>query len=276
VSPRARTYAIVAALALAAAGAVVGGVLATRTKLPPAARPRAGKPPFVDDSTAPAALARQVRAAVRATPADAAARLRRLAQEHPASGLVRLELGLALYWLRRDSEAVTAWREAARVQPDSPSAVHAQDLLHPDTPRGLPPFVPTFAPPARGPVQELLLRGAALQSAQRPVSAERAFAAAAARAPRNPEAQVAAAVGLYDKNHPERAFSRLGPLTKRFPHAQTVRFHLGILLIYLHAFAAARRQFLLARAQRPDSRLGKAADAFLQGLATNGTRAPQK
>src|ERR687888_540217 len=82
VSPRARTYAIVAALALAAAGGVVGGVLATRTNLPPPLKPRAGKPPFVADPTAPTTLARQVRAAVRATPSDATARLERLAQAH--------------------------------------------------------------------------------------------------------------------------------------------------------------------------------------------------
>src|SRR5438477_7062057 len=29
------------------------------------------------------------------------------------------------------------------------------------------------------------------------------------------------------------AFSHLGPLVRRFPHAQTVRFHLGLLLIYI-------------------------------------------
>ena len=35
-----------------------------------------------------------------------------------------------------------------------------------------------------------------------------------------------------DKTHPERAFSRLGPLSRRYPHASTVRFHLGLLLLY--------------------------------------------
>ena len=78
-----------------------------------------------------------------------------------------------------------------------------------------------------------LLYGVALQRLGHQVSAERAFAEAARLAPDDAEAQVAAAVGRFDKTHPERAFSRLGPLSKRFPHAATVRFHLGLLLLWL-------------------------------------------
>ena len=41
--------------------------------------------------------------------------------------------------------ALAAWRQAKRVQPDTPSAVRAGDLLHPNSPRGLPQFQPSFA-----------------------------------------------------------------------------------------------------------------------------------
>ncbi|HZC28236.1 MAG TPA: hypothetical protein VE269_00745, partial [Gaiellaceae bacterium] len=91
-----------------------------------------------------------------------------------------------------------------------------------------------------------------------------AFAAAARLAPRDPEAQVAAAVGLYDKDHPERAFGRLGPLVRSFPHAQTVRFHLGLLLIYLRQFPQARRELALAVAEGPRTRLGERARVLLR------------
>src|SRR5207244_13403488 len=134
--------------------------------------------------------------------------------------------------------------------PNAPSAVHAADLLHPKSPRGVTQFVPSFER-ATNRVQKLLVRGVRLQQAGRPISAERQFAEAAALAPDDPEAHVAAAVGRFDKDHPERAFSRLGPLALRFPHAQTVRFHLGILSLWIGGFAEARKQLRLAVAAGP-------------------------
>jgi hypothetical protein len=123
--------------------------------------------------------------------------------------------------------------------------------------------VPSFARPV-GRVEQLLAEGTGFQAGLRPVSAERGFAEAAQLAPADAEAQVAAAVGLYDKDHPERAFSRLGPLVRRFPHAQTVRFHLGVLLIYLRQFPQARRELRLAVAEGPRTRLGERARVLLR------------
>ena len=45
----------------------------------------------------------------------------------------------------------------------------------------------------------------------------RVYAAAARAAPKDPEARVAAAVGLFDKARPAQAFSRLGPLSRDVP-----------------------------------------------------------
>jgi tetratricopeptide (TPR) repeat protein len=224
---------------------------------------RTTAPPFVADPTAPAGVAADVREALRAWPSGTVRRLRILAAQHPGSGLVRLELGLALAFSSNRAGGQGAWRAAKRVQPDSPSAVRADDLLHPDTPPGKPPFVPSFTRPTTR-VDRLLAQGVAFQAALRPVSAERAFAEAARLAPDDAEAQVAAAVGLYDKDRPERAFSRLGPLLRHFPHAQTVRFHLGLLLIYLRQLPQARRQLTLAVADGPRTPLAKRARVLLQ------------
>src|SRR5438132_424236 len=79
-------------------------------------------------------------------------------------------------------------------------------------------------------------------------------------APNDPEALTAAAVGLYSKEDPAAAFSRLGPLARRFPHAQTVRFHLGLLLIYFGDVPHARHELALARAEGPRTLLGRRAD----------------
>ncbi|HEY6605760.1 MAG TPA: hypothetical protein VIZ44_05395 [Gaiellaceae bacterium] len=259
-SPRLRVWIVVGAAALAAAGTAVGVTFATRSNVQ---RVETKPPPFSPDPTAAPAVATEVRQALAAWPAGTVRRLRILAARYPATGLVRLELGLALALSGQAADADRAWRDAERVQPDSPSAVRAQDLRHPNTPPGLPPFLPTFRR-ADNKRELHLLRGIGFQQALRPVSAEREFAAAARAAPNDPEALTAAAVGVYDKDRPVRAFSRLGPLVRRFPNAQTVRFHLGLLLIYFGDVPRARKELVLARAQGPRTPLGKRAQRLLE------------
>jgi len=260
VSQRLRVWMIVGAAAAAAAGITIGVTLATRSDV---SRPRSKPPPFVVDPTAPPRVASDVRDALRAWPAGTARRLRIIAARYPHNALVRLELGLALAFAGQNADARRAWRDAERAQPDSPSAVHAADLRHPNTPPGLPPFLPSFVRAGTA-VQADLLRGAAYQQALRPLSAEREFAVAARAAPNDPEALTAAAVGLYSKEDPAAAFSRLGPLARRFPHAQTVRFHLGLLLIYFGDVPHARHELALARAEGSRTLLGRRADTLLR------------
>jgi tetratricopeptide (TPR) repeat protein len=226
-----------------------------------------------------------VGAALARWPGGSVSGLRQLARAHPGSGLVQLNLGLAYFWTGRRDEALAAWRRARRIEPDSLSAVRAGDLLHPSSPPGLPSFVPSFPPPASlaalPPARQLavlarsaraddvrakLLYGVALQRVGRPRSAERQFAAAAALAPENAEAQVAAAVGRFTKERPQRAFSRLGPLARRHPGSPTVRFHLGLLLLWLGEVEEAKRQLELARAAGPRSALGREANRVLERL----------
>jgi tetratricopeptide (TPR) repeat protein len=294
---------------------VVGAVAFTRTEpQQPALQPRPGLPPLVLDlGVREDAEARGLRRALRlydarrareagdafrrlgsvqarvgeafaAWPDDSLAALERLAQAHPRSAVVLVNLGIARFWAGRET-ADDAWRQAVARDPDSEAAVRAGDLLHPDSPRGLPVFVPSFAPPKRlerlSPERQLaglaraarsdgvrakLLYGVALQRLGRPVSAEREYAAAAALAPANAEAHVAAAVGRYTKDHPERAFGRLGPLTRRFPRAPTVRFHLGLLLLWLGQVEEAKKQLRIARALGPKTPLGTEANRFLERL----------
>src|SRR5436190_22834385 len=140
-SARARVWIVVGVAAVAAAGTVVGVTLATRTDVQ---RQSSKAPPFAADPTARPEVAAQVREALKAWPAGTARRLRILAARYPHSALVRLELGLALAFQGQQADASRAWHESRQVQPNSPSAVHATDLLHPGTPPGLPPFVPSF------------------------------------------------------------------------------------------------------------------------------------
>jgi len=237
----------------------------------------------------------RVGAAMADWPGSTVRRLEALSRDYPRSAVVRLNLGFALVWARDSARALAAWRAAERVQPDSPAAVRAGDLLHPGFNRGLPTFVPSFGPPsslarlspsrqvrvlarrARGAdVRAKLLYGVALQRLGRPISAEREFRQAAALAPADPDAQVAAAVGRFDKDHPERAFSRLGPLTRTFPHASTVRFHLGLLLLWLGQVQEGTRQLRLALAEGPSSPLGREAAQYLRRLRAIGGKLQEK
>jgi tetratricopeptide (TPR) repeat protein len=327
VSPRARVSVVVAALAAASAGAVVGIVaaqtsgeergaapVATAAQLPEGSPPLVLELGFRRDPEARElrraaelyrsgrlreakvvfdrhrSLEAKVGSAFAAWPDGTVKLVGRLAALNPRSALVQLNLGLARVWAGEPG-AEDAWRDARAVEPDTPYAITADDLLHPGFARGLPVFVPSFEtpraitalPPARqlgalaraartGGVHERLLYGVGLQRVGRQVSAARAFAVAAHVAPNDPEAQVAAAVGRFDKARPADAFSRLGPLTKRFPEAATVRFHLGLLLLWSGQVEEARRQLRLAERVEPGSPLAVEAKRYLARIGKAGAR----
>lgn len=225
----------------------------------------------------------KVGAAIASWPDGTVARLEELERSYPASALVKLHLGFARYWLRENGAALAAWRAAERVEPDSASAVRAGDFLHTDMATGLPVFVPgVAAPPSLGrltPKQQLealmrgsrtvrgkLLYGVALQRLGKPLSARREFDEAAALQSANVDAQVAAAVGQFDKDDPSQAFGRLGPLARRFPRSPSVRFHLGLLLLWIGSVDEGERQLERARALGPRTRIGREANRFLERL----------
>ena len=323
-SPERRVFFVVAAVAAAAAALVVG-VVAIQSDghegdvdEPRAPAPRAGSPPLSldlglrNDPEARAlrqalrlydegkrvrartmfarypALEAKVGKAFASWPNGTVERMGQLAALHPRSALVQLNLGIALYWADRPG-AEQAWREAADVEPDTPYAVTAGNLLYPTFVRNLPVFVPeeslprTIAALSGRPAAQLralrnaaragrtvdkLFYGVALQRLGRPLAARRVYAEAAMSAPGNPEAQVADAVGHFEKAQPAEAFSRLGPLARRFPHAATVRFHLGLLLLWSGELKEAKRQLRLARASEPPSPLARQAARYLQELAS--------
>ena len=319
-SPFARVVALTAAAA-AVSVAVVVGIVSLQTEpvgvAAPAPKPREGVPPLtlelgVRDDPEAVELRRAIRLYADGKRARAARsfarldtvearvgqafarwpdgtvdRMNRLAGLHPQDAAVQLNLGVALFWAGLPG-AEDAWRAAAESEPDSPYAVAAGNLLHPEFARGLPVFVTTVPLPSgldgRAPSVQLellrrraetsvdgkLLYGVALQRLGRQRSAARVFAAAAREAPANAEAQVAAAVGRFDKARPADAFSRLGPLTRRFPGSATVRFHLGLLLLWSGEVKDAKVQLVRATRIERGSPLAGEARRYLDELGKAG------
>jgi tetratricopeptide (TPR) repeat protein len=320
VSPRSRVLALTV-LAAAVASVVVVGVVALQTESPEGVAtgptPRPGAPPltlelgvradpeavalrragrlYADGRRLAAgrtfarydSLEARVGQAFAAWPEGTVDRLNRLAGLHPQKAVVQLNLGVALYWAGVGG-AEDAWRAAATSEPDTPYAIAAGNLLHPDYARGVPVFVTTVPLPegldGRTPAAQLellrkgaeasvdgkLLYGVALQRLGRQRSARRVFDAAAKEAPANVEAQVAAAVGRFDKARPVDAFSRLGPLTRRFPGKATVRFHLGLLLLWSGEVKEAKTQLVRATRAEPGSPIAGEAQRYLDELAKAG------
>jgi tetratricopeptide (TPR) repeat protein len=231
-----------------------------------------------------------VGAAIASWPDGTLDRLRRLVTEHPDSGVARLHLGFALLASGDESAAAREWAEAERRDPDSPAALRAEDLLHPRMAPGRPPFVAAFRRPAglsglspeeqlaelerradRGGAADQLLLGSAYQRVGRPESARRAFARAVELAPGDLQAQVAVAVGSFDKDDPSRTFSRLGPLVARSKGAPLVRYHLGLCLTWLGAVEEAKRQLRLARDVGGGGFYGREAKRLLDRLLDVGS-----
>jgi tetratricopeptide (TPR) repeat protein len=266
-SAAARIRAVVVLGAVAAVAIVAGVVYATRQDppQPKVACRRAFKPQIVPglSQEAPA-----VEAAFRRGPAAAARALEPLTQTHPRDPVVRFNYATALYCAGYTADAADAYRAAKKIGRDTYYEVAADNLLHPEFfDQGYPPFYYSGHDP-------LLVQGQIEQRGYHQHSAERLWAKAARLHPNDPDAQVAAAVGRFDMGDLSASFSRLGPLVKRFPRSQTVRFHLGLLLIWTGQGKQAVVELRLARRLGPGTAMGKVAAKLLAGVVTTGTNMP--
>lgn len=289
-SARARVVVVVALAAAVVAGGVVGATLLQTRGESTGTTARKGAPPLelpaspavtlyrAGKRQAAAALfsrshtlAGQIGAAFSRWPHGTLDDMKRIVSANPRSALAELHLGLAYYWSGRDDDAASAWTVAAKVQPDTPYAVTALDFLHPDVAPGLPVIVVDLSE-VQATVSTLLERGIQLWDDEKPVSARRVLARAAARAPRDPGVLTAAAVATYSPAAPLRPFPKLGPLTAAFPKAAVVRFHLGELLLWTKQVKKGEVQLRLAVSDQPGSAYAHAANLILDELGRDGTK----
>ena len=260
-------------LAVTVAGVVAGVVLATRqTPSQPTTQCKTRPQALVVPGVASANRA-IVSRLMSAAPGAAARGLEPVAQAAPRDPVVQFNYGIALFCAGYLNEAEQAFRAAKTVGRDTFYEMRADEFLHPQY------FVPTdglyplFEATGTDP---LLLRGVILQRGGHQHSAERLYAQAARLHSESAEAQVAAAVGRFDEDNLSASFSRLGPLVRRFPTSQTVRYHLGLLLAWTGQREQAIKEFRLAQAAGPKTALGREASAFLAGLVSSGTNTTQK
>lgn len=262
--------AIVAVIAVVAAAVVAGVVYATRQDpAQPKARCKDGVPagiyPVASTANVPA-----VQQALAKGPKRAARALEGLAAENPTDPVVQFNYGTALYCAGFDSEAVQAFRKAKRAGRDTRYQVVSDNLLHPQY---FSKGYPLFQYSGRDP---LLIQGQVAQRNYHQETAERLWSRAAELHPNDADAQVAAAVGRFDMDDLSASFSRLGPLVKRFPKSQTVRFHLALLLTWTGQGALAVKEFKAARELGATTALGKEANTFLIRLGSSGTNGSKR
>jgi predicted Zn-dependent protease len=265
-----RVRLVVAAIAVVAAGVVAGVVLATRQDpAQPAAqckqRPRALIVPGVPSQNVAA-----VRRAMAQQPKAAAQLLERLSQQSPKDPVVQFNFGTALFCAGYVADAGQAFRQAKQTGYDTFYEIQADAILHPQF---FQQGYPVFEPQRRN---TLLIQGVLLQRRGKQHSAEKLYARAARLEPGNDEAQVAAAVGRFNEDNLSASFSRLGPLVKRFPQSQSVRYHLGLLLAWTGQRDQAIKEFRLARNLDPRSNLGVQSTTFLKGLVGGGTEGTKR
>jgi hypothetical protein len=286
VPPRLALYIQVGIVALAAAGIVVGLTLDTRTTPhQPSAFP--GKPPV--PTNLPAPYGATIESAFRNWPhgsIDAMEKLglqysggsgcvsKAVAPQPCAAAVVQYYRGIALLWAGYPSDAETVLERAKKLGTNTVIQGKADNVLHPNffQPESGPSY-PVFVPTRPN---ALLSQGSQLQQEGHQVSAERLYRRAAKAAPDDDEAQVAAAVGLFEEDNIVPAFSQLGPLVARFPKSQSVRYYLGLLLAWTNQGSKAISQFEQAVTLGPDTELGKKAKQFLEGVARSGTAAASK
>ncbi|MEI8105198.1 MAG: hypothetical protein WCH31_05060 [Actinomycetes bacterium] len=243
-------------VAAAAVSAVLGITIMTRdTPHQPAVQ--SGTPPI--PKTLPGPEGAAIEAAYETWPKGSIDAMQRLAQQYPQSALVHLYRGIALLWSGFTFDAQTALERAKSLGRDTQIEIQADDFLHPQFNIGYPIFEPT-------PPTGLLEEGTKLQAQGHQRSASKLFDKAAKLTPNDDQAQVAAAVGHFDKGDLNASFSRLGPLTKRFPQSQVVRYYIGLLLVWTGQFDQAVIEFKKAVAIDATSKRGRASQFLLDKL----------
>jgi len=267
-SPSARVRLAVAAAAVAGAAIVAGVVLATRQD-PAQPKARCGKKPLqalIIPGTGTPAVNAAVRRAM-----GSVAKLEQLENRYPKDAAVQINFGRALICAGYLNDASQALEAAKRTGRDTQYEIDADTLLHPTFfPNGYPIFQPSNGKDA------LLVQGSVLQKQGHQHSAERAYAKAARLHPDDVEAQVAAAVGRFDEDNPSAAFSRLGPLAKKYPRSQLVRYYLGLLLVWIGERDQAVAEFHKTVALGPATPLGRQVQALLRQIAQSGPNTSSK
>jgi tetratricopeptide (TPR) repeat protein len=265
-------YVNVAVAAIAAAGIVIGLTLDTRTA-PAQPHALAGKPPI--PVNVPAQVRPQILAAFKSWPKGSIAAMQRLGLEHLGgdtpkeryiSAVVQYFRGVALDWAGYPIDGNAALERAKTLGKNTMIHNEADSLNHRGFLQTGPPFYPVFQPLVPN---ALLEQGSRLQVEGHQTSAEHVYAQAAKLHPKDVEAQIAEAVGLFDEDNLLPTFSRLGPIVKANPGNQVAHYYFGLVLAWTGQPSDAIAQFKQTVTLGPKSPMGKQAEAILAGIAKN-------
>jgi hypothetical protein len=230
-------------------------------------------------------VARAISAYPREGASATMAALRRLDQAQP---VVRLYEGLVQLWGGECREAVATLRQVRSSDMYGYYGTIADTTLH--TPQQRAAY-PIYIPPGGTPTGSVGRLRALVRSHPRDAAAwlglavaeqgawlqtyrpadRRAAQAAARRAlevdPTGVSPRVAVAVLTYDKDRPQATFGQLGPLVQQAGDPTEVRFHLGILLFWIHDDTDAAAQWRQVVDAAPDSVYGRTAAQLMSQIS---------
>ena len=211
--------------------------------------------------------------------------------EYPESALVHLHLGLALYAGGDDTAALPSGERRSKSSRTRrrlcAPRICSTPIWRLDGRSSIPSFAPTLdlendspaaqlagaAPPGHEgrrarTISSTASRSSASDARCPPGSPSRALSSSTERASTHASRMLSA---VSTRTSRREAFSRLGPLAQAHPRSPLVRFHLGLLLLWIRDVENARKQLQRAADADRDGFYGREARALLSRLEAIGT-----
>jgi tetratricopeptide (TPR) repeat protein len=205
--------------------------------------------------------------------------LRKLPQD---DAVVAFHLGIAELWAGDPKDAQAALRHAKQLDPYGFYGERADNALHYNMPRGYPWYFPPSSPKQRPSPAKLRAEvkanpgdsAAWLELAVAIEQQHRLAAIAAARkaveaSPTAVSPRVALAVLTFDKDRPATSMGQLGPMLQQDENNTGIRFHVGLLSLWIGLTTQALGEFRQVLREDPNGPYAKLSQSFIDRLDTS-------
>jgi tetratricopeptide (TPR) repeat protein len=224
------------------------------------------------------------RAIVGYTPGDRQATIDALRELPQDDAVVAFHLGVAELWAGDPKDAQADLRHAKQLDPYGFYGERADNALHYNMPRGYPWYFPPTTPAERPSLAKLraavkanprnsaawLQLAVALEQQHRMQAIEAARKAVEA-SPTAVSPRVALAVLSFDKDRPAASMGQLGPMLQQDEGNTEIRFHIGLLSLWVGLTTQALGEFRQVLREDPHGSYAKLSQSFIDKLDTSSS-----